>query len=109
MEKSTPHTFILIQWDISAFMKVYSTSDMYIINMMYILLNIIEMRRLIHVYGLCGLMEYIRIPSVYNISSCISLIQLKLADNCFHEISMRKCQKMSSRPLRLYLDSRNPI
>ena len=33
-----------------------------------------------------GLMEYPRIPSVYNIISCISLIQLKLANNCFHEI-----------------------
>ena len=46
--------------------------DIYIINILYVLLNMIEMRRLI-----CSsfeLMEFTRIPSVYNIISCISVI-----------------------------------
>ena len=34
-----------IQWTISGFIKVYSTSDKYIINMMFILLNITEVGR----------------------------------------------------------------
>ena len=50
-----------------------------------------------------GLMEYTRIPSVYIIISCISLIQLKEADNGFHGTSMRKYQKMLAGPLRFYL------
>ena len=56
-----------MQCNISGFIEVYSTSDMYLINMMYmhILLNIIEMRRLI--CSSSGLVEYTRIPSVYNI------------------------------------------
>ena len=51
--------------------------------MMYIQLNTIEMRRLIHECSSCGLMDYIRIHSVYNIISFFSLIQLKIADIIF--------------------------
>ena len=71
-KKGKEHNLSLIQWNISGFVEVYTTSDMYIINMMYILLNIIEMHRFI--CSSFGLVEYTRIPSVYKIVSCISSI-----------------------------------
>ena len=57
------HHIRLIQWDISGFIEVDSTSGIYTINMVYILLNIIEMPRLISsLSSSSGLMEYTRIP-----------------------------------------------
>ena len=67
------HQIRLIQENINGFIEVNSTSGLYIINMMYILLNIIEMLGLM-CSSFPGIDEYTRIPSVYNIISCISLI-----------------------------------
>ena len=61
-KKGKQHNISFTQWNISGLIEVYSTSDMYIIKMMDILLNIIEMRRLI--CSSSGLMEYTRFPSI---------------------------------------------
>ena len=83
------HHICLIQGNISGFIEVDSTSGMYIINMLYILLNIIEMRGL-----MCSSSP--GIDGIYQNTLCIQHYFLHLFNSIkgssqYERESIRKC------------------